>query len=354
MIASLVPDAVFTNIPYTWVLWIIAVAGIGLLVVGADRAVSSAVRLAAVLGLSPVIIGATVVSLGTTTPETVVSVRAALGGDPELSLGNGVGSIICDTALIFGLGAVLTRLPLDRFILRRHGWLQFGAGALLTVVALLLWLVAGSIDRVVIPRWIGATFVALLVGYLYISVRWARQHPEIVLAEVPAGESGKPRDRAAVAGALVSLLILAAGLALVVLGSDLLIGSVREISLRYQVPKAVLAVTLVAFGTSVPELATAIVSIVKGHAELLVGNIIGADILNVLFVIGLSAAAVPLQVTPVFYQLLLPVMMLVLLMFRVFIHTSSRTFARWHGVPLLLVYAAFIVVLVTVFGGPQH
>jgi cation:H+ antiporter len=342
MLAEIIPHAFF-DARGDLILWLLVVGSIGLLVFGADRVVSSAAKLAATLGLSQVIIGATVVSLGTTSPEAAVSVNAAFQGDGGLALGNAIGSIICDTALIFGLGCVLTRLPKDRFVLDRHGWLQFAAGLLLTLVLLALWALAGDINQVVIPRKVGFGFVAILIWYLYISVKWSRQHPVLIpeeAAKVKIDSAHKRRE------ALIDLVLLFLGLSLVVFGSELLIGSVKVIAVRHRVPPEVLAVTLVAFGTSVPELATAIASIVKGHSELLVGNIIGADILNVLFVVGLSSAAVPLKVDPFFYVFLVPVMMVSLTMFRIFIFWKGSTFRRWQGIPLLLLYLFFVIVTV--------
>lgn len=339
MLGELIPAAYFTS-QTSLALWLLTAVGIAMLVFGADRVVGSAARLAATMGLSKVIIGATVVSLGTTMPEAVVSVKAAWQGDPGLALGNGVGSIICDTGLIFGLCCLLTRLPADRFILRRHGWLQLGAGTLLVGVCLVAWALAGNMADVYIPRSVGFVFIGLLAGYMYLSVRWSRQHPELIRQEAQTLPIRKHHRTAAVAG---NLAVVAAGTALVVGGSEVLIGSVKEICLRLEVPSVVLAATLVAFGTSLPELATAVASIIKGHSELMVGNIIGADILNVLFVIGASAVAMPLKVEPIFFYLSFPAMMGVLLLLRVYIFTTGRQFRRWQGLPLLAVYVIFVV-----------
>ncbi len=142
-----------------------------------------------------------------------------------------------------------------------------------------------------------------------------------------------------------SLVLVIVGLALVIVGSDTLVGSVRELCHRYEVPKDVLGVTLVAFGTSVPELATAIASIVKGHRDLLIGNVVGADILNVLFVIGASAAATPLAIPITFFWLHFPVLILVLGLFRVYIFVSRGSFRRVLGVPLLAIYGAYVFLL---------
>ena len=338
MLAEFIPESFFAA-QQSLLLWLIAGGAIAMLVFGADRAVGAAVKLAAALGMSKVIIGATVVSLGTTTPEACTSVMAAISGKPAMALGNGVGSIICDTALIFGLCCCITRLPRDRFVLNRHGWIQLGTGAMLTAIVLVLWAVSGDIARVEIPRLIGVCLLLLLGGYMALSVHWSRRHPEMIPDEAKTQVTGGHGPRRAV----VNLVILAGGLILVAFGSRLLIGSVVEVCHRMNVPEEALAVTLVAFGTSLPELATAIAAIIKGHPDLLVGNIIGADILNVLFVIGASATAVPLSVKPTFFTIYLPVMMAALILLRVYICMRGNTFKRWQGIPLLGLYVLFCI-----------
>lgn len=358
LLAGIIPRDLFVGLgegSELW-LWLIAAGAVGMLVFGADRAVSAAAGLAAALGMSKVLIGATVVSLGTTSPEAAVSVNAAIQGDGGLALGNGVGSIICDTALIFGLCCCLARLPKDRFVLNRQGWLQLGSGVLLVCVCLLLAGAAGGFGGPVIPRWVGLGFLVLLAGYLAMSVHWARRRPgraaRVVDLAAHEGEAAsaegagrRPRRKA------TTVAMLVGGLALVVLGSELLIGSMRVIAERHHVPRAVIAATLVAFGTSLPELVTALTAVAKGHSELLVGNVIGADILNVLFVIGASATATPLRVDAVFFYFLFPVMLLVLAMLRVFIFLPGRTFRRWQGVPLLAAYAAFVALTLILNAG---
>ncbi len=339
-----------------WALWALCAVSMAALVFGADRTVTGAVRLARRLGMSTVIVGATVVSLGTTMPEMFTSVTAAFRGESELALGNGVGSIICDTGLIFGLCCLLTRLPLDRFVLNRHGWLQLGSGVLLAGICLGLAAASGRIgtpgttnalgDWNVMPRWVGAALVALLVGYLYLSVRWARRRPDLAAGAV-AEAAGPPAAVQAAGPMARTLLALVGGLALVAVGSNLLIPSVKVLAEEhYRVPKDFLAVTVVAFGTSLPELVTAIASIRRGHEELLVGNIIGADILNVLFVVGLSACATELAVPPTFYLLHLPVMLAMLVLLRMYIFAGGTRFRRWQGLPLLALYGGYYAVVV--------
>jgi cation:H+ antiporter len=275
ILANLIPDAFFEQTDA--LLWLYTAGSIVCLVLGADRAVTGGARLASTLGVSKVIIGATVVSLGTTSPEAFVSVLAAVQGQPDLALGNAVGSIICNTALILGVSLLLARLPLDRFVMNRHGWLKLGAAVLLTAVAGSTAVAYGGIDGAVIPRAVGIVFVGLLAGYMVLSVRWARQHPEALAAAEPIDETESRAERRHPGWAIGwNAFLCLAGLGLVAAASQVLIGSVSTICTRHGVPPDILAVIVVAFGTSLPELVTAIASIVKGHPEVLIGNVIGA------------------------------------------------------------------------------
>ncbi|MGB0766899.1 MAG: sodium:calcium antiporter, partial [Phycisphaeraceae bacterium] len=153
----------------------IAIVAMAIVIVGADWLVEGAAGVAEKLGMPKVIIGATIVSLGTTAPETAVSVLAAFSGNSGLALGNGVGSIIADTGLIFGLGCVLVALPADKFVLSRQGWVQFGSALFLAGLCWVLFVMKGS--EAFIARPVGVLLVLGLIAYLAISVRWARQHP---------------------------------------------------------------------------------------------------------------------------------------------------------------------------------
>jgi len=189
---------------------------------------------------------------------------------------------------------------------------------------------------------VGILYLLLLAGYMYLSVRWTRSRPEILPEEA---RQLAPPERHRLGSGIVNLLMLIDGLAVIYVTSDLLIGSVTHLCTRYHVPASVLAVTVVAFGTSLPELVTALAAIAKGHPELLIGNVIGADILNVLFVIGASAAAVPLEVHPTFFFLHLPVMVVAIGLMGVYIFTSGKTFSRWQGLTLLAVYVTYLVLI---------
>ncbi len=348
MLASLLPANWFTSLnpDHVWGLWLICVASMAMLVFGADKAVQAAAKMAHILNIPTIIIGATIVSLGTTTPEACVSVMAAIRGNGDLALGNGVGSVICDTALIFGLCCCLVRLPADRFILNRHGWLQLGSGVLLTAVLAGLAWAGGGISGVLVPRWVGVAFLVLLAGYMVLSFRWAKQHPELIPDEAHVGEGVAPGHNVRLVA--VNGMFLLGGLALVVFGSEGMINSVEQLGEYYHLPKDVMAVTVVAFGTSLPELATALAAIRRRHTGLLVGNVIGADILNVLFVVGAAATAKPLSVAPMFFTLHLPVMLGALVLVRGYIFMSPKRFSRWQGVPLLALYAFYLTRLILI------
>ena len=336
-----------------WLLILVGVVAMVALIKGADWLVDGASGLALRLGMPEVIIGATIVSLGTTSPEAAVSVMAAWNDKPGLALGNGVGSVIADTGLIFGLGCLLVALPADRFVLNRQGWVQFSAAVMLAALSYGVWVFHGA--DAVLGRTIGIAFLALLAGYLYLSVRWGRQHQQ----NEAAADLVDPPTPAKAPPPMIKLIVLGlVGLVVVIISSDVLVNCASELAGQWGVPEVTIASTIVALGTSLPELVVGMTALRKGHPGLLVGNVIGADILNVLFVIGASATATPLHVVDkgatvpeLFLYLQLPTMLLMLIWFRLVIFRAVRQgrFTRWWGAPLLLAYVAFLV-LNAVFG----
>ena len=299
---------------------------------GADILVDEAVSLSVHWGVPKMVIGATIVSLGTTLPEASVSVMAAINGNPDMALGNAIGSIIADTSLIIGLAAIMGHLVVDRKTILRQGKVQLGAGLLLAIVCLPFFS-AGDGGRVY--QWMGFAFIGLLIAYIYISMKWAK-----TATRTPVGF--EEEDTAI----WIQIIKLILGVVMVIGSSRILIPSVEIVATRMGIPQSVIAATLVAFGTSLPELVTAISAVRKGHGELAVGNIIGADILNVLFVVG-SAAAVTkggLTVPVHFYHVQIPTMLLALGLFRYFSRGRKAFIAKREGVVLLAIYAAYLIV----------
>ncbi len=341
-------QAFVSDLSTGYLLLIIAIC-IALLSRGADWMIDGVVDLARRTGLPKIVIGATVVSLGTTLPEAFVSVMAAYMGNPGLALGNGVGSIIADTGLIFGMTAILVAVPVNRYILNRTGWVQVGAATLLVVIALIALLLAGPGEEPVLARWVGFFFLVLLGLYLYVTYVWAKRSEEQLgaVAEVCDDEELMPTWR--------SWLLVIGGLTLVIIAARVLVPAASEIAQRLGVPEDVIAATLVAFGTSLPELMTAIASVRKGHPDIVVGNIVGADVLNCLFVIGAAAAASPLAIPPNFYYFHFPAMLIILYSFRVFISMNTAgVFYRWQGVWLLGVYGVYVLLQYALNIGAAH
>jgi len=316
----------------TLLLLIAIIACIVLLSKGADWMVDGIVVLAKRTGLSKIVIGATIISLGTTAPEASVSVMAAWMGDPGLALGNGVGSIIADTGLIFGLACVVAPVPVNRFILDRTGWVQVGVATLLVLISFCA--LVSMPGQPVLGRWVGFFFLVLLGVYLYLAYRWSR--------EGAVTDEGKNNSDTASVG--ISWVMIMGGLLLIIMGARLLVPAAAEIALRVGVPQDVIAATMVALGTSLPELTTALASLRKGHPEIAVGNIVGADVLNCLFVIGASAAVRPLSIPPNFFTFHFPAMLIILYSFRTFICINRDGWFRpWQGVWLLGVYLVYVV-----------
>jgi cation:H+ antiporter len=302
---------------------------------GADWMIDGVVNLAQRTGLPRIVIGATIVSLGTTMPEAFVSVMAAWMGNPGLALGNGVGSIIADTGLIFGLVCMLTIVPVNRFILNRTGWVQVGTATLLVIIAVMARVVMA--DGPVLNRWVGILFLVLLGGYMYLTYFWAKQGAH-------ASAEHEEIDLNRVMTLKVCWFCILGGLFLVILGARFLVPSAAEIAHRMGVPEDVIAATMVAFGTSLPELTTAITAVRRRHPEIMVGNVVGADVLNCLFVIGAAAAAKPLEVPQNFFTFHFPAMLLILYSFRLFIFINKDGyFKRWQGAWLFGVYLVYLI-----------
>lgn len=325
--------SVFMQSLPTVALVLIALISLYTLGKGADFLVEEAVSLSELWGIPKMIIGATIVSLGTTLPEVSVSVLAAISGNADLALGNSIGSIIVDTGLILGLTAILGNLIVDKNIINRQGRIQLGAAALLTIFALPIF---GKNGNGIIYQWMGILFLIILVIYIYFSIKWSKKENE-------KREEDKNTDHTSKPVTLLFKIIL--GISLVIVSSKILIPAVEISALRVGIPESIIAATLVAFGTSLPELMTAISSVRKGHGDLAVGNIIGADILNVLFVTGAAAAFTPkgLFVPSNFYTLQFPAMLIILILFRVFAKQKRSMIVRWQGIILLSAYGIYLI-----------
>ncbi len=326
-------------LPLIFLLGIIAIS-LYTLSKGADLLIDEAVAVSSYLNVPKAIIGATIVSLGTTLPELSVSTMAAIQGSPDMALGNAVGSIITNTGLIIGLAAVLRPIDIDPDSIRIQGWLKLLSAGMLIAFSL-PFLSAGSEGT--ISQTMGFLFVAMLIAYLYWSFKESKR--ESALSE------NKNDEEASKAEITKRFLLMGVGMAIVILSSQVLIPTVEVTAIKLGVPKSIIAATLVAFGTSLPELTTSIKAVLRGHGDLAVGNIIGADILNVLFVIGVSAAVTPegLLVPVLFYKIHYPAMAVILLTFRFVTLNKGNIIRRKEGAILMALYLVYLGMNLTNF-----
>lgn len=293
---------------------------------GADYLIDNAVEFSEKLNIPKVVIGATIISLGTTLPEATVSVMAAFKGNPDLALGNAVGSIIANTTLILGLAAIIGTISWNKKTILPQNFFLLGS------IALLIFFSLGQEFK----QWMGLFMVALLIYHLWRSFKKSQKYAE--------EETSQNNFESEKSSSIRSLAWMALGMILVIFSSQLLIPAVDLTARRMGIPANVIAATLVAFGTSLPELTTAIKSVLKGHGELAIGNIIGANILNVLFVVGASASVTKggLDVPPIFYSLHFPAMVIAVLTLSVLIMKKQEQLTRRHGILLFAIYLLYL------------
>lgn len=324
---------------------------------GADILVDQSVILSIKWGVPKIIIGATIISIGTTLPETTVSVMAAIKGQSGLALGNGIGSVIANTGLILGIAALIGTVPIDKTLIKRQGFVKAGTIVLFLIITFPFFglTTGGSVSRI----W-GIVFLVLLTVYLFFSVRWAKGGQKAAKGKdyrksVSDGFMDVSDDIYTADNNLdaqdtdkhIALIFvkLAAGIVLVVVSSKILIQSVEITAIRIGIPESVIAATLVAFGTSLPELMMSVNSVRRGHGELALGNVIGANILNILFVIGAAAAvskgglAVPVN----YYYLQFPVLLLMGILFLGFCAGRKGYLTKIQGTIFVFIYLIYTV-----------
>ena len=308
--------------------------GIALIMKGGDYFVGSSVGIARFAHIPHVVIGSTLVSIATTSPELVVSATAAYKNEPTLALGNAVGSCICNVALILGLLAILVPVVVRKQDFRLPSRVMIAAGVILT--AMTAWLT--------LERWCGIVLLAFGIGYLAFDYfRHQRSGASREQGEDDAG--GDPRMRTLTR----CIIFFAIGLVLVVIGSNLMVINGTRMADALGVPQVVIGLTAVAIGTSLPELVTAITAAMRKVADLSLGNLIGANIMNLTLVIGTTATIRPLTLKLREYLFIFPTMLLLFVIVIWQAKTKNRI-SRREGWFLLGYYAVYFVVLVFLFG----
>ena len=310
------------------------IIGLLFLIKGGDWFVDGASALARRFHLPELLIGATVVSIGTTLPEVMVSTMSALSGHGEIAYGNAIGSVICNAALIAAITIAVRPGRVDPKTLKTPVAFFFAAAAIYCIAAY----VFGRFTRVM-----GIIMLATFVAYMAVNV--------LQMKNTPAGEQEASEEEMPLAKTLILLVL---GAVLIAVGANLLVDNGTLIAQALGVPESVIALTFVALGTSLPELVTAVTSLVKGHSDLSLGNVVGANVFNLVLVSGMSITLAPFtipQSATLFginssLVLDLPVMLAVMLILTIPALVKGKLH-RAQGILLLAIYAAFCAVQFT-------
>ncbi len=296
------------------------------LFLGADLLIRGSSALAIRLGISPLVIGLTIVAFATSSPELIVSITAALKGNSGITLGNIIGSNICNIGLILGLSAAISPFTAQLQIVKREIPVMIFVNVLLVV-----FLIGGNINRIE-----GALMFLGMISYIFFSYRMALKTKDEKKEEViNKAVSGKQMK------SWVSILLILGGLLLLAAGSELFVKGSIQIAKTLGVSDVVIGLTLVAFGTSIPELITSVVAAVKKENDLAFGNIIGSCIFNILSIVGISSLIVPLKSTDIkIYDLIVMLAFSVLLLP---LSKSGLIIKRWEGILLFTFYLVYIV-----------
>ena len=319
------------------------IVGLVCLIKGGDWFVDGASSMARKFHLPELLIGATVVSIGTTLPEVMVSTMSALSGHGEIAYGNAIGSVICNTALIAAITIAVRPGPVNPQTLRIPVAFFYIAAAIYCVAAYAM----GKFTR---PM--GLIMLAVFLAYMIVNVRSMKADAEEAEeSEVPAAKVSKEENDVSMGKIL---LLLVAGAALIAVGANLLVDNGTLIAQAFGVPESVIALTFVALGTSLPELVTAITSLAKGHGALSLGNVIGANVFNLVLVSGVSVTLAPFVVpqSAVFMghnsSLVLEIPVMLLVMSILTIPSLIRgKLTRRQGILLLVIYAVFCAIQFT-------
>ncbi|MGV1100450.1 calcium/sodium antiporter [Thiovibrio sp. JS02] len=311
------------NFSSIWFAFLSLAGGLALLVCGGELLVAGAKRLARRLGMSSLLIGLTVVAFGTSMPEMFVSLAATLRQHPDIMIGNVVGSNIANVGLILGISALLLPLQVRFSLLAKDLYLLLAASF---AVAAFSW--SGHFTRLE-----GLVFMTVLLLYTVLSYRREARNKR---------ENGTIGDGSVSLGRIVALILL--GLIFLVIGSDLFIDGAVDIALYFKVSELVIGLTLAAVGTSLPELASSIAAVRQRETEILVGNVVGSNLFNLLMVMGATAALTPFALPSSLLARDLPVMIIFsAVLWPICAHWHG--IRRWHGLGLLLGYGGYLCLL---------
>ena len=307
------------------------IAGIALLYYGAEWLIKGGVSIALKMRVSTLVIGLTLVAFGTSMPELVVSTDAALKGTGDISIGNVVGSNICNIALILGLCAVIRPLPVNKQFLKTDVWWMLGSAVLLAVF---------HFFNNGLGRCAGAFFLFGIIAFTYLSYRSGRKLELLKSEEEKAVEAEENIHK--ILPLALSLILVSGGLISLICGGKLFVNAAVSIARIMGISEAVIGLTIVAIGTSMPELATSVVATIKGENDIAIGNVVGSNIFNILSILGIAPLIAPINssgISMVDMSVMIGVTVLLIAFMR------PLKVSRRAGAFFLLIYAAYTVYL---------
>lgn len=308
------------------------VVGVALVLWGADRLTEGASGLARRMNVPEIVIGLTIVAAGTSAPELFVSFVSALKGTPDMALGNVVGSNIFNTLLIVGCAAMVAPMQITKATVKKDMPFTVIATVLLIAACMDFWPIA-SISGHAISRLDGFLLLAGFAVFMYYTFRMAANKPQ------QAGEE-KAENTGEAMNVWKGVLFVVIGLACLIFGSNLFVDSATNVARQLNISEGVIGLTIVAGGTSLPELATSVVAARKGQSAIAIGNVIGSNVFNILLILGLTATICPMQIDGITLVDLL-VMLASVLMVWGFSYTKY-TVARWEGAVLVLMFLGYM------------
>lgn len=334
---------------------VLFVVGITLIVVGANYMTDGSAALARRLGLSPMMVGLTIVAFGTSAPEFIVSFTSALKGSSDISLGNVLGSNIFNVLAIGGITAIIAPLRITRNTIRREMPLMLLASIVLTAMALDTIFSGLPAPINVVSRSEGIVLLAFFAIFLAYTIAISKDGVEphelhVAQTAQPTAEDAQPTEVAPPKRQRpmwILILFIIGGLATLVIGGELFVNAASSIARSFGVSEALIGLTLVAAGTSMPELATSIAAALKGEHELAVGNIVGSGIFNIFLILGLTSAITPIRVAGISVLDFGVLIFSALLIYLLGVFFGRRTISRLEGGVLFAGYIAYTVYLIT-------
>ena len=308
--------------------YIVLVVSFVALIKGADIFVEGASSLAKKLGVSAAVIGLTIVAMGTSAPEAAVSISAALKGSNEIALGNVVGSNLFNLLMVLGICMIITKLPTQKETLKRD--FPWNVIATVAIIAFIVFF------DTKITRLEGIALLILFVSYmaylLYKTLKERNVSEEDEIADISLGKS---------------LIFLVIGLALVIVGGDLVVDSATSIARSWGVSDALIGLTIVAMGTSLPELVTSIVAARKGESDMAIGNVIGSNLFNLLFILGMTATIMPVAIDLASGILIDTIILLAVTIMMYIFSATGNKLQRAEGVVAVLCYGGYLAYIIT-------